>query len=164
VTDLRVGQGFDAHRFADGRSVWLCGCEIEGGPGLEGFSDADVALHAVCDALLGAIGRGDLGQHFPDTDDRWRDAPSRELAGRVLGLMAEAGAELVNCDLTLIGEQPRIAPIRDRLRASLAEVLQVAVDQVSVKATSTDGMGWLGRGEGLAALAVVLVRGRWSGG
>lgn len=159
MTDQRVGQGFDAHRFADGRSLWLCGCEIAGSRGLEGFSDADVALHAVCDALLGAIGRGDLGEHFPDTDDRWRDAPSRELVGTVLEFMDEAGAEIVNCDLTLVGELPRVAPIRDRLRASLAEVLQVPVDQVSVKATSTDGMGWLGRGEGLAAMAVVLVRG-----
>ena len=160
MTDQRIGQGFDAHRFSDGRQLWLCGCEIAGCTGLDGHSDADVALHAVADALLGAIGGGDLGEHFPDTDERWRDQPSRNLVGRVMGMMAEAGAELVNCDLTLIGEQPRIAPMRERLRASLAEVLQVAVDQVSVKATSTDGMGWLGRGEGLAAMAVVLIRGR----
>ena len=160
MTDQRIGQGFDAHRFSDGRQLWLCGCEIAGCTGLDGHSDADVALHAVADALLGAIGGGDLGEHFPDTDERWRDQPSRKLVGRVMGMMAEAGAELVNCDLTLIGEQPRIAPMRERLRASLAEVLQVAVDQVSVKATSTDGMGWLGRGEGLAAMAVVLIRGR----
>ena len=164
MTDQRIGQGVDAHRFSDGRQWWLCGCEIAGCTGLDGHSDADVALHAVADALLGAIGGGDLGEHFPDTDERWRDQPSRNLVGRVMGMMAEAGAELVNCDLTLIGEQPRIAPMRERLRASLAEVLQVAVDQVSVKATSTDGMGWLGRGEGLAAMAVVLVRGRcWRG-
>jgi 2-C-methyl-D-erythritol 4-phosphate cytidylyltransferase/2-C-methyl-D-erythritol 2,4-cyclodiphosphate synthase len=160
MTDLRIGQGFDAHRFKDGRRLRLCGCEIAGTRGLDGYSDADVALHAVSDALLGAIGRGDLGEHFPDTDQRWCAASSRDLVDRVLGMMAEAGADLVNCDLTLIGEQPRIAPMRERLRDSLAEVLQVAVDQVSVKATSTDGMGWLGRAEGLAAMAVVLVRGR----
>lgn len=153
----RIGQGFDVHRFNAGRRLQLCGSIIPGEPGLEGHSDADVGLHAIADAILGAIARGDIGEHFPDSDPRWRDADSSIFVNRALEMAAEIGFELVNCDLTLIGERPRIAQHREQLRRSLAEILHVALSRVSVKATTTDGLGFSGRGEGLAALAVVLL-------
>ena len=157
MRDLRVGQGFDAHRFLDGRELKLCGLLIPGEVGLEGFSDADVALHAVTDAILGALARGDLGEHFPPADPRWKDADSAVFVARALEMASADGYRLINCDLTLIGQRPHIAPIRDRLRASLAEILGIEQRAVSVKATTTDGLGFMGRGEGLAALAVVLM-------
>jgi 2-C-methyl-D-erythritol 2,4-cyclodiphosphate synthase len=130
---------------------------IAGEPGLDGHSDADVGLHAVADAILGAIAHGDIGSHFPDSDPRLRDADSSIFVSRALEMATQAGFELVNCDLTLIGERPRIAKHRERLRTSLAEVLHVSPSQASVKATTTDGLGFAGRGEGLAALAIVLM-------
>jgi 2-C-methyl-D-erythritol 2,4-cyclodiphosphate synthase len=154
---IRVGQGFDVHRYCDGRGLVLCGIELPEGPGLEGHSDADVALHAVCDGLLGAVAAGDLGEHFPDTEERWCRADSRRLLRRVLEIVDRAGFRPVNCDLTIIGEHPRIAPHRGELRRSLAELLGVARSRVSVKATTTDGLGFTGRSEGLAAMAVVLL-------
>jgi len=157
VTKIRVGQGFDVHRFKEGRQLKLCGRTMPNGPGLDGHSDADVALHAVTDAILGALARGDLGEHFPDTDPQWRDADSAVFIAYALELAAEEGFRLVNCDLTLIGDRPRIAPHREDLRSSLAELLGVARAVVSIKATTTDRLGFVGRGEGLAALAVVLL-------
>jgi len=157
VTKIRVGQGFDVHRFKEGRQLKLCGRTVPNGPGLDGHSDADVALHAVTDAILGALARGDLGEHFPDTDPQWRDADSAVFIAHALELAAEEGFRLVNCDLTLIGDRPRIAPHREDLRSSLAELLGVARAVVSIKATTTDRLGFVGRGEGLAALAVVLL-------
>ena len=154
---LRIGQGFDVHRFREGRALVLCGVELPGQLGLDGHSDADVALHALTDALLGAVAAGDLGQHFPSTDLRWRDAESKVFLGRALDLVVEAGYRLANCDLTIIGEGPRIAVHRDAMRARLAELLGVEAEQVSVKATTTDGLGFIGRGDGLAAMAIVLV-------
>lgn len=157
-TMFRVGQGFDVHRFRADRSLRLCGLTLEGEVGLEGHSDADVALHAVTDALLGAIAGGDIGLHFPPSDPRWRMADSAVFLAEALRLVRDAGCALVNCDLTVVGERPRIAPVRLLLRERLAELLELPVDRVSVKATTTEGLGWTGRQEGLAAMAVVLVR------
>jgi 2-C-methyl-D-erythritol 4-phosphate cytidylyltransferase/2-C-methyl-D-erythritol 2,4-cyclodiphosphate synthase len=154
---MRVGQGFDVHRFRKGRRLRLCGRTIPEGPGLGGHSDADVALHAVTDAILGALARGDIGEHFPDSDPQWRDADSVVFISHAVELAAGDGFTLVNCDLTLIGDRPRIAPHRENLRSSLAEILGVPRAVVSIKATTTEGLGFVGRGEGLAALAVVLL-------
>jgi len=160
VTGLRIGQGFDTHRFLTGRALRLCGVLIPGEVGLAGHSDADVGLHAVIDAILGALARGDLGEHFPPSDPKWKDAESKVFLARVLEMAAVDGYRLVNCDLTLIGERPVIAPFRNRLRISLAEILGVDIGVVSVKATTTEGLGFTGRGEGLAAVAVVLLEER----
>lgn len=157
MSRFRIGQGFDVHVYRADRPLILCGLELPDGPGLEGHSDADVALHAVTDAILGAVGAGDLGEHFPPSEARWRDVASSVFVHRALNLVREAGYSLVNCDLTVIGERPRIIGHRTALRTSLAEVLDVDAASVSVKATTTDGLGFSGRGEGLAALAVVLV-------
>ena len=154
---LRIGQGFDVHRFKAGRPLKLCGRTIPGELGLDGHSDADVGLHAVTDAILGALALGDMGDHFPDSDPRWRDADSTVFLSRAIELAAAEGFALVNCDLTFIGERPRIAPHRASLRASLAEALGVLQSAVSVKATTTEGLGFVGRAEGLAAIAVVLL-------
>lgn len=154
---FRIGQGFDVHRFRADRELWLCGVRLTGEVGLDGHSDADVALHAVTDALLGAIAAGDIGLHFPPSVPRWRLAASTLFLGEALRLVAEAGFALVNCDLTIIGERPRIAPHRAALREHLGMLLGVPVDRVSLKATTTEGLGWTGRREGLAAMAVVLL-------
>jgi 2-C-methyl-D-erythritol 4-phosphate cytidylyltransferase/2-C-methyl-D-erythritol 2,4-cyclodiphosphate synthase len=154
---FRIGQGIDVHRFCTGRRLCLCGITVPGELGLDGHSDADVALHAVTDAVLGAVAAGDIGEHFPPGDPDWQDADSSQFLEHALDLAADQGARPVNCDLTLIGEQPRIAPHRDALRRSLARLLELPVSAVSVKATTTEGMGWTGRGEGLAAMAVVLM-------
>jgi 2-C-methyl-D-erythritol 4-phosphate cytidylyltransferase/2-C-methyl-D-erythritol 2,4-cyclodiphosphate synthase len=157
MSGFRIGQGFDVHGFAADRPLVLCGLEIPESPGLEGHSDADVALHALTDALLGAVAAGDLGEHFPSTDQRWRDVESRVFLHRGLDLVHRAGYSVANCDLTINGEYPKIAIHRDAMRARLAELLGVANEQVSVKATTTDGLGFTGRGEGLAAQAIVLL-------
>jgi 2-C-methyl-D-erythritol 2,4-cyclodiphosphate synthase len=157
MSRVRVGQGFDVHRFRAGRPLRLCGVILPGEIGLDGHSDADVALHAVADAVLGAVGAGDIGDHFPPGDPLWSGADSRDLVGRVLFLARELGWRLVNCDLTIVGERPRVAPHRVTMRAALAACLELPEAAVNVKATTTEGMGWTGRGEGLAALAVVLV-------
>lgn len=154
---IRIGQGFDVHRFRAGRPLKLCGRTIPGEPGLEGHSDADVGLHAVTDAILGALALGDIGDHFPDSDPQWAGAESTAFVSRALEIAAAKGFELVNCDLTIIGERPRISPHRESLRASLADSLGVPKSAVSVKATTTEGLGFAGRAEGLAALAVVLL-------
>ena len=157
MSTFRIGQGFDVHGFRAGRPLILCGLELPEGPGLEGHSDADVALHSVTDALLGAVAAGDLGEHFPASDMRWRDADSEVFLRHALDLVDQAGYRLANCDLTIVGERPRIAPHRDALRQKLADLLGVDLGAVSVKATTTDGLGFVGRGEGVGALAVVLV-------
>ncbi len=154
---LRIGQGIDYHRFSRTRPMVLCGRRLEGEPGLDGHSDADVALHAVADAIYGAVAEGDIGEHFPAEDAGWKDADSSVFVTGALERAALKGFSLVNCDLTIVGERPRIAPLRAALRASLAEVLGVDVSGVSVKATTTDGLGFSGRGEGLGAIAVVLM-------
>lgn len=153
----RVGQGYDVHRLVEGRRLVLGGVEIDSDRGLDGFSDADVILHALGDALLGAASLGDLGEHFPPGEERWRDADSSGLVRAILGMVADAGYAVVNCDLTLIGETPRLAPHRQRIRGRIAELLGIPIERVGLKATTNEGLGALGRGEGLAALAVVLL-------
>lgn len=154
---MRVGQGIDVHRFRSGRPLKLCGVTLTDEVGLDGHSDADVALHAVADALLGAAGAGDLGDHFPPTDPRFKDADSSDLLARVLATVRGRGWTPTSCDLTLIGERPRVAPHREAMRSALAERLGLDRDAVNVKATTTEGLGFPGRREGLVALAVVLV-------
>jgi 2-C-methyl-D-erythritol 4-phosphate cytidylyltransferase / 2-C-methyl-D-erythritol 2,4-cyclodiphosphate synthase len=156
--DVRTGTGYDAHRFAPGDHVWLCGVKIAHDHALEGHSDADAGLHALTDAILGAIGEGDIGQHFPPTDERWRGAPSWKFLDHALSLVRARGGTLVHCDVTLICERPKIAPHREAMRARVAEIAKLALGRVSVKATTTEGMGFTGRREGLAAQAVATVR------
>jgi 2-C-methyl-D-erythritol 2,4-cyclodiphosphate synthase len=156
---LRIGQGFDVHRFRAGRPLRLCGVELDSKVGLDGHSDADVALHALIDALLGSVAAGDIGELFPAADETWRDADSRDLVARSLELVSERGFEPVNCDLTIIGERPLIARHRQPMTQQVARLLGLPPEAVSVKATTTEGLGFCGRSEGLAAAAVVLVAG-----
>jgi len=150
----RTGTGFDVHRLADGEELWLCGIRLEHSQGLVGHSDADVGLHAVVDALLGACGAGDIGDHFPPSDERWRGAPSSQFVTHAVNLAGAAGYAVGNVDLTLICEAPRIGPHRAAMRTRLAELLGVPLDAVNVKATTTERLGFAGRGEGIAAQAV----------
>ena len=152
---IRVGQGFDVHRWVEGEDLWLCGVQIPHNKGLSGHSDADVALHCVVDALLGAIGDGDIGTHFPPSDPQWRGAPSPLFVEHAVKLIDQAGYRICNVDLTLICEEPKIGPHRDAMRARLAELLRIDASQVSVKATTTERLGFTGRGEGIAAQAMV---------
>ncbi|KAB2964122.1 MAG: 2-C-methyl-D-erythritol 2,4-cyclodiphosphate synthase [Thermoanaerobaculia bacterium] len=154
---LRVGQGYDVHRLVPGRRLVLGGEEIPFELGLEGHSDADVLLHALTDAVLGAAGLGDLGALFPPGDPEWKDASSVRLLEIVMARAAAAGWRVVNCDLTLVAEAPKLAPWRERIRSRLARSLGVEPDAVGLKATTHEGLGALGRGEGMAALAVVLL-------
>ena len=153
----RIGQGIDAHRFGPGDSVWLCGVQIPHDHGLIGHSDADCGLHALTDAILGAIAEGDIGQHFPPSDPKWKGASSDRFLTHAVDLVAACGGRVLNADVTLICERPKIGPYRDAMRARLAELLRVPVDRVSVKATTTEGMGFTGREEGLMAQAIVMV-------
>jgi 2-C-methyl-D-erythritol 4-phosphate cytidylyltransferase/2-C-methyl-D-erythritol 2,4-cyclodiphosphate synthase len=153
----RIGQGFDAHRWGQGDAVWLCGVRIGHDQTLIGHSDADAGLHALTDALLGAIGEGDIGDHFPPTDPRWKGAASDLFLEHAAGLVAAKGGRILNVDLTLICERPKIKPYRQAMRERLAALLGLPLDRISVKATTTEGMGFTGRGEGLAAQAVVSV-------
>ena len=153
----RAGLGYDVHRLEPGRRLVLGGVEIAHELGLAGHSDADVLTHAVIDALLGAAGLGDIGQHFPDQEPRWKDADSVELLRAVVGELAGAGWRVVNADLTVMLERPSIAPHREAIRANLAAALEVALYQVNVKATTGEGIGPVGRGEGAAALAVASI-------
>ncbi len=155
--DLRIGQGYDVHRLVEGRRLVLGGVEIPFERGLAGHSDADVLLHALGDALLGAAGEGDLGEHFPPDDPRWKDADSGDLLRRILERIAGAGWRVVNCDLTLLAERPKIAPHRAAIRARIAALLGIETGAVGLKATTHEGLGALGRGEGIAAHAVVLL-------
>jgi len=157
VSRLRVGQGFDVHRLVAGRGLWLGGIEVPHGRGLEGHSDGDCVLHAICDALLGAIGAGDMGQHFPSRDPRWRGVESRVFLEHVVSLVREAGYAISNVDVTVVAQEPVLAPHLEPMRAAISGVLGAEPGAVSVKAKSTDHLGALGRGEGIAALAVVLV-------
>jgi 2-C-methyl-D-erythritol 2,4-cyclodiphosphate synthase len=149
----RVGIGYDCHRLASGRRLVLGGVEIPHALGLQGHSDADVLTHALIDALLGAAGLGDIGEHFPDSEERWRDADSLALLARVLELLGARGLAPAQVDCTVIIEAPRLAPYRAAIRARLADALGLPVERVSVKATSSEGIGFIGRGEGAAALA-----------
>jgi 2-C-methyl-D-erythritol 2,4-cyclodiphosphate synthase len=148
------GIGYDSHRLVEGRRLILGGVEIPGELGLDGHSDADVLSHAVIDALLGAAGLGDLGEHFPDTDERYRDADSLELLRSVVGTVLAAGLRVVNVDCTVVMERPKLGPRRAEIRARLAQALGVEERRVNVKATTGEGIGFVGRGEGVAALAI----------
>jgi 2-C-methyl-D-erythritol 4-phosphate cytidylyltransferase/2-C-methyl-D-erythritol 2,4-cyclodiphosphate synthase len=158
ASETRTGTGFDVHRFAPGDHVWLCGVKVPHELSLEGHSDADVGLHALTDAILGALGAGDIGMHFPPTDERWRGAASHRFLAHSMSLLRERGGELVHVDVTLICERPKVGPHRDAMRARIAGILGVAETRVSVKATTTEGLGFTGRGEGIAAQAIATVR------
>ncbi len=160
MSDVRVGLGVDAHAFADGVPLVLGGVQIDSPQGLAGHSDGDVLAHALIDALLGGAGLGDIGSLFPPDDPAWEGASSLELLRLAAAQMREAGWELVNADCVLIGEEPRIAPLRDEMRDRLAEATGVERERVNVRATTTDRLGFPGRVEGLAAQAVALVRQR----
>ena len=157
VPDVRTGQGFDVHRFAPGDHVWLCGVKLAHTHALEGHSDADVALHALTDALLGTIGAGDIGQHFPDSDARWKGAPSHLFLSEALRLVRVQGGSIGSVDVTILCEAPKIAPHRQAMRRRIAEILGLDEARVSVKATTTEGLGFTGRREGIAALATATV-------
>ncbi|MFZ1686711.1 MAG: 2-C-methyl-D-erythritol 2,4-cyclodiphosphate synthase [Flavobacteriales bacterium] len=155
--DVRVGSGFDVHRLIQGRELWLGGVLVPAERGALGHSDADVLLHAICDALLGAAGLGDIGRHFPDTDAQWKGADSKKLLARVVGLLKEQGWRVGNVDSTLVLEQPRIAPHITAMRAVIASLLGVPEDAVSIKATTNEKLGYVGREEGVCAYAVALI-------
>jgi 2-C-methyl-D-erythritol 2,4-cyclodiphosphate synthase len=152
------GIGYDSHRLVPGRKLILGGVEIPGDSGLDGHSDADVLTHALIDALLGAAGLGDIGEHFPDSDPRYRDADSIGLLQTVLPRVIAQGLELVNVDATVVMERPKLGPHREAIRESLAVALGLAVQRVNVKATTGEGIGFVGRGEGVAALAIASLR------
>ena len=154
---FRIGNGFDVHALVAGRPLVLGGVVIPFERGLLGHSDADVLLHAIADAVLGALALGDLGRHFPDSDPRWKDADSRALLRHAFGLVQVEGWQVANVDATVIAEMPKLAPFVARMRAHIAQDLQCAEEQVSVKATTTERLGFVGRGEGIAALATVLL-------
>jgi len=157
---MRAGIGFDVHAFADGRPLVLGGVTIPDARGLDGHSDADVLCHAVADAVLGAAAMGDLGSHFPSSDERWKGAASTVLLAKAVEMATDAGFRVVAIDATIVLEQPPLAPYRDEMRKRLAECCRIDVADVSVKATTTDGLGLVGRGEGAAALAIATLGAR----
>jgi 2-C-methyl-D-erythritol 2,4-cyclodiphosphate synthase len=155
--EFRVGHGFDVHRLVRGRKLFLAGLEIPYGKGLAGHSDADVVLHAIINALLGAMGEGDIGMHFPDTDPRYKGIASGKLLDRVLQITRRKRFNLVNLDVTLLAQEPRLAPHYAAMRENVARQLKVGVNKVNIKATTTEKLGWVGQGKGMAATAVVLL-------
>ena len=155
--EQRIGQGYDVHRLVPGRPLILGGEEIPFELGLDGHSDADVLLHALGDALLGAAALGDLGAHFPPSDPRWKGASSVDLLRRIVALLEQESYRPKNCDLTLIAEAPKLAPHTGSIRRRIAGVLGVVETEVGLKATTNEGLGWIGRGEGMAAMAVALI-------
>jgi 2-C-methyl-D-erythritol 4-phosphate cytidylyltransferase/2-C-methyl-D-erythritol 2,4-cyclodiphosphate synthase len=156
--DVRTASGYDVHRFKDGDHIWLCGLKVPHTHGLEGHSDADVGLHAITDALLGCIGEGDIGQHFPPTDERWRGAPSWKFLDHAASLVAAKGGTISHVDVTIICERPKVGPHRDAMKRKIAEILKIDESRVSVKATTTEGLGFTGRREGIAAQAMATVK------
>lgn len=157
MTDLRIGHGFDVHAFAEHRKLIIGGVEIAHPLGLAGHSDADVLLHAICDALLGAAGLGDIGHHFPDTDARYKGIDSRHLLREVVRLLTKHGYAVVNVDSTIIAQAPKMAPHIEEMRVNIAQDLGSKLDAVNIKATTTEKLGFTGRGEGIAAEAVCLL-------
>ncbi|HEY4266265.1 MAG TPA: bifunctional 2-C-methyl-D-erythritol 4-phosphate cytidylyltransferase/2-C-methyl-D-erythritol 2,4-cyclodiphosphate synthase [Micropepsaceae bacterium] len=158
LADVRIGTGFDAHGFGSGDSVWLCGVNVPHDFGLEGHSDADCGLHALTDAILGAIASADIGAHFPPSEERWRGAGSHLFLAHAASLVRAQGGIISHVDVTLLCERPKIGPHRDAMRARMAEILGMDIARVSVKATTTDGLGFIGRREGIAAQAVATIR------
>lgn len=161
MSDVRVGHGYDVHRFSDAPAadghVWLCGVRVPHSHGVLAHSDGDIPLHALCDALLGAVALGDIGRHFPDADPQFKGAESRMLLRHVVALLAERGYRVGNVDVTIVAQAPKVAPHVAQMCANIAADLGVAVDRVNVKATTTEKLGFTGRGEGIAAYAVALV-------
>ncbi|GLS85113.1 bifunctional enzyme IspD/IspF [Cypionkella aquatica] len=157
--DLRVGNGFDVHAFCDGDGVWLCGVKVPHGRGLLGHSDADVGMHALTDAIYGALAEGDIGRHFPPSDPQWKGADSKIFLAHAMRLARARGFALANCDVTLICERPKIGPYAEAMRSALAAIMDVALERISVKATTSERLGFTGREEGIAAMATcALVR------
>ncbi len=154
---MRIGTGYDSHRFDDARALVLGGVTIPGHPGLSGHSDGDAVAHAVTDAILGAAAAGDIGSHFPPSDDRWKGADSIELLARATDVLEAAGHRVSNVDVTVVCERPRIGPYAERMRQRLAGAMRIAPDRVSVKGKTNEGLGWIGSGEGLAVHAVALI-------
>jgi 2-C-methyl-D-erythritol 2,4-cyclodiphosphate synthase len=155
---FRIGQGFDVHQLTEGRPLIIGGIEIPYEKGLLGHSDADVLLHTVADACLGAVGEGDIGKHFPDTDPAFKDADSAKLLSYVWEVVKTKGYSLSNVDCTIIAQKPKMAPYIEKMRERIAELLEGSIDQVNVKATTTEKLGFTGRGEGIAAQAVILLQ------
>ena len=156
---MRIGSGFDVHAFGPGDFIMLGGVRIAHSRGVVAHSDGDVVLHALCDALLGAAGLGDIGQHFSDSDPQWRGADSRRFVVSVLALLRARRLAVANVDLTVLAQTPKIAPYREAMRRQIAQLLEVGEERVNIKATTTEGLGFLGRAEGVAAQAVVLLSG-----
>ena len=154
---MRIGQGYDVHRLVEDRDLFLCGEKIEYEFGLLGHSDADVALHALCDALLGACALGDIGKHFPDTDPAYKGISSMLLLKHVYGLVKEKGLSLQNADVTIIAQRPKLLGYIPKMRENVASALEVDIDAINIKATTTEKLGFEGRGEGISAMAVVLL-------
>jgi len=154
---MRIGFGYDVHRLVEGRKLVIGGVEIPHEKGLAGHSDADVLLHAICDGLLGAMGEGDIGKHFPDSDPQFRGISSLKLLRRVTAILAERNLWVGNLDTMVIAEQPRIMPYIPSMRAQIAKAMQIAEEKVNIKATTSEGLGFVGEGEGIAAYAVVLL-------
>lgn len=155
---FRIGQGFDVHQLTEGRPLIIGGIEIPYEKGLLGHSDADVLLHTVADACLGAIGEGDIGRHFPDTDPEFKDADSAKLLEHVRSLVKDKGYKLVNADCTIIAQKPKMAPYIEQMRARIAQLLETDIENINVKATTTEKLGFTGRGEGIASQVVVLLQ------
>ena len=156
-SNLRIGHGLDVHRFQRGRKLILGGLEIPYGLGLAGHSDADVLLHALINALLGAMGKGDIGSHFPDTDPRTKGISSEKLLQQVLKMMEQGKFKVINGDITVLAQKPRLAPFFKKIRERVAKLLKVGADKINIKAVTTEGLGWIGAGKGMAATAVVLL-------
>ena len=153
----RIGMGYDVHRFARGRKLFLGGVEIPHELGLEGHSDADVLLHAICDALLGAVGKGDIGEHFPNTEEKYRDIPSLKLLAQVLELVKKCGYRISNIDSVVLAEAPNLKAYKQKMRQTIARAAALGEDAVNIKATTSEGMGFIGQREGMAAYATVLL-------
>lgn len=154
---FRIGQGYDVHRFGEGDHLMLCGVAVPHSQGVVAHSDGDVAIHALCDALLGALALGDIGVHFPDNDPAYKNADSCQLLARVYQLVSQRGWKLSNADITIIAEAPKVLPYREKMQQRLTDVLEVQPDAISVKATTTEKLGFEGRKEGIAAQAIVLL-------
>ena len=151
---VHTGIGYDVHRLIEGRSLWLGGVEIQHSKGLDGHSDADVLMHAICDALLGAIGESDIGSYFPPSDPKWKNAPSRIFLEKAAELVTNVGGSIVNIDSTIIAEAPKILPYVPAMKIAVAQALYISPDQIGIKATTNERIGFLGREEGMAAMAV----------
>lgn len=154
---FRIGQGYDVHKLVEDRELWLCGVKIPHSHGLLGHSDADVAIHALCDALLGSLALRDIGYHFPDTDEKYKGVDSKKLLSAVVGLIRERGWEIANVDVTIMAQAPKLKPYIEDMRAVLASVMNINLECISVKATTTEGLGFEGRKEGIASSAIALI-------